>query len=187
MKKEIIEWIKAIIFALVIVGVLNVFITTTMVYSTSMYPTLIEKDLLILKKTNDIERGDIVSFVSDLTINQNDIDALNIIQKLKSKVGDKKSLIKRVIGLPGDSLLINDGKVYINGELYNEDYLNSITTGNVKIDKIPENKYFLMGDNRRVSLDSRSDLVGLVDKETIIGDVLVRIFPLNRMMRIVMN
>jgi len=180
MKKEIIEWIKAIIFALVIVGVLNVFITTTMVYSTSMYPTLIEKDLLILKKTNDIERGDIVSFVSDLTINQNDIDALNIIQKLKSKVGDKKSLIKRVIGLPGDSLLINDGKVYINGELYNEDYLNSITTGNVKIDKIPENKYFLMGDNRRVSLDSRSDLVGLVDKETIIGDVLVRIFPLNR-------
>ncbi len=180
MKKEIIEWIKAIIFALVIVGVLNVFITTTMVYSTSMYPTLIEKDLLILKKTNDIERGDIVSFVSDLKINQNDIDALNIIQKLKSKVGDKKSLIKRVIGLPGDSLLINDGKVYINGELYNEDYLNSITTGNVKIDKIPENKYFLMGDNRRVSLDSRSDLVGLVDKETIIGDVLVRIFPLNR-------
>ena len=180
MKKEIVEWIKAIIFALVIVGVLNVFITTTMVYSTSMYPTLIEKDLLILKKTKDIERGDIVSFVSELTINQNDIDSLNIIQKLKSKVGDKKSLIKRVIGVPGDSLLISDGKVYINGELYDEDYLNSITTGNVKIDKIPENKYFLMGDNRRVSLDSRSNLVGLVDKDTIIGDVLVRIFPLNR-------
>jgi len=180
MKKEIVEWIKAIIFALVIVGVLNVFITTTMVYSTSMYPTLIEKDLLILKKTKDIERGDIVSFVSELTINQNDIDSLNIIQKLKSKVGDKKSLIKRVIGVPGDSLLISDGKVYINGELYDEDYLNSITTGNVKIDRIPENKYFLMGDNRRVSLDSRSNLVGLVDKDTIIGDVLVRIFPLNR-------
>ncbi|MDM8535077.1 signal peptidase I [Clostridiaceae bacterium HSG29] len=168
------------IFALVIVGVLNVFITTTMVYSTSMYPTLIEKDLLILKKSKDIERGDIVSFVSELTINQNDIDTLNIIQKLKSKVGDNKSLIKRVIGLPGDSLLISDGKVYINGELYDEDYLNSITSGNVKIDKIPENKYFLMGDNRRVSLDSRSELVGLVDKEAIIGDVLVRIFPLNR-------
>ena len=97
MKKEIFEWLKAIVFALIIVGFLNIFVTTTMVYSTSMYPTLIEKDLLILKKTKDVERGDIVSCVY-----------------------------------------------------------------------------------RKVSLDSRSDLVGLVDKEDIIGDVLVRIFPLNR-------
>jgi len=180
MKKEIFEWLKAIVFALIIVGFLNIFVTTTMVYSTSMYPTLIEKDLLILKKTKDVERGDIVSCVSELTITQNDIDSLNVIQKLKTKAGDKKSLIKRVIGLPGDSILVNDGEVYINGELYEEEYLNSITTGYVKIDKMPEDKYFLMGDNRKVSLDSRSDLVGLVDKEDIIGDVLVRIFPLNR-------
>jgi signal peptidase I len=180
MKKEIIEWIKAIIFALIIVGVLNIFITTTMVYSTSMYPTLIEKDLLILKRTKNINRGDIVSFVSELEINQSDINSLNIIQKLKAKEGDNKSLIKRVIGIPGDSLLISDGKVYINGKLYDEEYLNSMTSGDITINKIPEDKYFLMGDNRKVSLDSRSDLVGLVEGETIIGNVLFRLYPINR-------
>ncbi len=180
MKKEIIEWIKAIIFALIIVGVLNIFITTTMVYSTSMYPTLIEKDLLILKRTKNINRGDIVSFVSELEINQSDINSLNIIQKLKAKEGDNKSLIKRVIGIPGDSLLISDGKVYINGKLYDEEYLNSMTSGDITINKIPEDKYFLMGDNRKVSLDSRSNLVGFVDKETIIGNVLFRLYPINR-------
>jgi signal peptidase I len=180
MKKEIIEWIKAIVFALIIVGVLNVFVTTTMVYSTSMYPTLIEKDLLILRRTKNINRGDIVSFVSELEINQSDIDSLNIIQKLKTKEGDNKSLIKRVIGIPGDSLLIVDEKVYINGKLYDEEYLNSMTSGNIKINKIPEDKYFLMGDNRKVSLDSRSNLVGFVDKETIIGNVLFRLYPINR-------
>jgi signal peptidase I len=180
MKKEIIEWIKAIVFALIIVGFINLFVTTTMVYSTSMYPTLIEKDLLILKRSNVVERGDIVSFVSELEINESDIDSLNIIQKLKAKEGDKKSLIKRVIGMPGDSLLIKDGKVYINGDEYNEEYLNTTTSGDVKIDKIPDDKYFLMGDNRRVSLDSRSELVGLVDKEVIVGNVMFRIYPFKR-------
>lgn len=180
MKKEIIEWIKAIVFAVIIVSILNIFVTTTMVYSTSMYPTLIEKDLLILRKTDDIERGDIVSFVSDLEIHKSDLESLNFIQKIKAKEGDSKNLIKRVIGMPGDSLLIKDNKVYINGNLYEENYLNSLTNGEVKIDKIPEDKYFLMGDNRRVSLDSRDKSVGLADKEDLIGKVLIRVFPLNR-------
>jgi len=184
MKKEIIEWIKAVVFAVVIVGVLNIFITTTMVYSTSMYPTLIEKDLLILERTDDIERGDIVSFVSNLTINENDMETLNIIQKVKAKVGDNKNLIKRVIGMPGDSFMIKDGQVYINGELYEESYVTTTTSGEIQMDQIPEGKYFLMGDNRNVSLDSRSSQVGLIDEEKLIGDVMIRVFPLNRIGRI---
>jgi signal peptidase I len=152
-----------------------------MVYSTSMYPTLIEKDLLILKRTDDIDRGDIVSFVSDLTINESDMRTLNIIQKVKANVGDNKNLIKRVVGVPGDSFMIKSGQVYINGELYKEGYVTTTTSGDIQMDQIPEGKYFLMGDNRNVSLDSRSSLVGLIDQEKIIGDVLIRIFPLNRM------
>lgn len=180
MKKEIIEWLKAIVFAVIIVGFLNIFITTTMVYSTSMYPTLIEKDLLILQRTDDIERGDIVSFQSNLTINESDMTTLNVIQKIKADVGDHKNLIKRVIGVPGDSFMIKNGQVYINGELYEEDYVVTTTSGDIQVDEIPEGKYFLMGDNRNVSLDSRSSEIGLIDQEKIIGDVLVRIFPLNR-------
>lgn len=180
MKKEIIEWIKAIIFAVIIVGVMNIFITTTMVYSTSMYPTLIEKDLLILKRTKNIERGDIVSFESNLKISEADLDNLNIIQKLKADVGDSKNLIKRVIGVPGDQIMIKDGRVYINGQLYQESYVETTTNGQVHIKKIPDNQYFLMGDNRRVSLDSRDPRVGLVEGDKITGDVMIRVFPFNR-------
>lgn len=184
MKKEIIEWLKAIVFAVVIVGFLNIFITTTMVYSTSMYPTLIEKDLLILERTKDVERGDIVSFTSNLRINESDIASLNFIQKIKADVGDNKNLIKRVIGVPGDSFMIKDGQVYINGELYKESYVTSTTSGDIQMNQIPEGKYFLMGDNRNVSLDSRSSEIGLIDQEKIIGDVIIRIFPLNRIGKI---
>jgi signal peptidase I len=180
MKRELIEWIKAIVYAVIIVGVLNIFITTTMVYSTSMYPTLIEKDLLILTRHSDLERGDIVSFESELEITEEDVSNLNIIQKIRVDEGDHKNLIKRVVGAPGDELMISDGQVYINGELYEEDYLNTITTGEEYIKEIPDGKYFLMGDNRRVSLDSRSSLIGLVDEDRIFGEVIFRLYPINR-------
>ena len=180
MKKEIIEWIKSLIFAIVFVSILNIFITTTMVYSTSMYPTLIEKDMLVLKRTKNVERGDIVSFKSDLTIDKSDVSRLNFLQKLKTDVGDHKNLIKRVIGLPGDELEIRGNKVYINDKLFKEDYINTLTNGNIYIEKIPENQYFLMGDNRHASLDSRSSKVGLISKDKFIGKVLLRLFPLDR-------
>lgn len=180
MKRELIEWVKAIVYAVIIVGVLNIFITTTMVYSTSMYPTLIEKDLLILKRHSEIDRGDIVSFESDLEITEDDVRNLNLIQKFRVDEGDNKNLIKRVIGEPGDELMISDGQVYINGELYPEEYLNTVTTGEEYIKEIPEGKYFLMGDNRRVSLDSRSSSIGLVDEDKIFGEVIFRLYPINR-------
>jgi len=180
MKKEIIEWIKSIIFAVVFVGIINIFFVPTMVYSISMNPTLVEKDLLILRRTHDVARGDIVSFKSNLKITDSDIDKLNFIQRLYVNTNSRKNLIKRVIAIPGDSLKISNGEVYVNGILQQEDYLGSETNGELEIDKLGENEYFMMGDNRSHSLDSRYPSVGTISGDDIIGKVIFRILPFSR-------
>lgn len=91
MKKEIIEWIKAIGFALVIFFILNIFISTTTVYNTSMLPTLIEGDRLVLLRSQSVEKGDIVSFESDMTLSQRDIESLNIIQRFMVNENTKRT------------------------------------------------------------------------------------------------
>lgn len=180
MKKEIMEWIKAFVFAAVFVFVINIFIGTTTVFSTSMYPTLVEKDVLILNKISSINRGDIVSFKSDLEIGERSYDLLNPIQKLFVSEHSRKNLIKRAIGLPGDKVDVVDGKVFINDEEISESYISSYTTGEAHIEKLGEDEYFMMGDNRSVSLDSRNSSVGTVNGKEFIGKVLLRIFPLNK-------
>lgn len=180
MKNEILEWLKSFAIAILIVLVFNIFFATTVVYSTSMYPTLIEKDILLLRRTQDVNNGDIVSFRTALTLSENDIRSLNPIQKLFASVNPSKNLIKRVIGLPGDSIDIYNGEVYVNGEKLQEIYVSSDTNGEVHIESIPEGKYFLMGDNRSVSLDSRDSQVGLIDGEKIIGRAIFRLYPLTR-------
>jgi signal peptidase I len=179
--KELIEWIKAFAFAAIIVAVLSIFFTTTMVYSTSMYPTLVEKDVLLLKKTHDVKKGDIVSFKTSMEISKSDIDRMNILQRIFVREGGKKNLIKRVIAVPGDSISIKSGVVTINGKVQNETYVSSFTNQEISYDKIPDGKYFMMGDNRMESLDSRYPEVGLIDKGNMIGKVLVRIWPLNKL------
>lgn len=180
MKNEIFEWLKSFAIAIIIVLIFNIFFATTVVYSTSMYPTLIEKDILLLKRTHDVQSGDIVSFRTDLMLSENDIQSLNPIQKLFASVNPSKNLIKRVIGLPGDSVDIVNGDVFINGEKLQEIYVSSNTNGDVHIESIPDGKYFLMGDNRAVSLDSRDSQVGLIDGEKIIGRAIFRLYPLTR-------
>jgi signal peptidase I len=180
MKNEIFEWVKSFAIAIVIVLVFNIFFATTVVYSTSMYPTLIEKDILLLRRTQDVQNGDIVSFRTNLTLSENDISALNPIQKIFASVNPSKNLIKRVIGIPGDSIDIVGGEVFINGEKLQETYVSSDTNGEVHIQAIPEGQYFLMGDNRAVSLDSRDNQVGLIEGEEIIGRAIFRLFPLTR-------
>ncbi|BEP27691.1 signal peptidase I [Helicovermis profundi] len=180
MKKEIIEWIKSIIFAVIFVGLINMFFVPTMVYSISMNPTLVEKDLLILKRTENVKYGDIVSFKSDLKITSSDVKKLNIIQRLYVNTNSSKNLIKRVIGVPGDSIKIEDEKVYINGKLMDEPYLGSPTNGTIYIEKLGDNEYFMMGDNRSHSLDSRYPSVGTIKGDKIIGKVLFRILPFNK-------
>ncbi len=176
--KELIEWGKSIALALLIFFVLNLFIGTTTVYSTSMYPTLVERDLLLLKKGTNVNRGDIISFESSLQLSEDDLEQLNVIQSLIASEGDQKHLIKRVIGLPGEALTIEGGHVYIDGAVLEEPYLSTTTSGDVSIEEIPEGQYFLMGDNRPVSMDSRH--LGLIDGETIIGKAIFRLWPLNR-------
>lgn len=179
--QEVIEWAKAFVLAIVIVGVISIFVAPTTVFSVSMNPTLVEKDVLLLRKTQNVKKGDIVSFKTNMLIEESDRAKMTFIQKLTTPEGARKNLIKRVVAEPGDSLEIKDGKVTINGVVSKEDYAVKPTDGDVKIDKIPENMYFMMGDNRPQSLDSRYEEVGLVKKEDIIGSSMVRVWPLNKL------
>ncbi len=177
-KKEIIEWLKAVVLALAMFFVVNIFISTTTVYSTSMYPTLIEGDRLILYKTDNVSRGDIVSFKSEMTLTKSDIESLNFIQRFMVSEKTKKNLIKRVIALPGDKIDIVDGVLFINDKKIDEPYVSTIAGETIHYGILEENMYFMMGDNRGVSLDSRQ--LGAIDKDSIIGKSIFRFYPIDR-------
>ncbi len=177
-KSEIFEWIKALVLAFIMFFILNLFISTTTVYSTSMYPTLIEGDRLLLYKTHSIQRGDIVSFKSDMTLTKKDIESLNFIQRFMVSDKTHKNLIKRVIGIPGDEVYIENGIVYINGEKLDEPYMSTIAGETINVGVIPDDEYFMMGDNRGVSLDSRQ--LGSFHKDKIIGKTILRFYPIDR-------
>lgn len=167
MAREIFEWVKTIVVSVVIALVITTFIRPTLVKGQSMYPTLEPNNYLIINKIpymmHKPERGDIVVFKSHL----------------KTDEGKEKDLIKRVIAVEGDNVVIKDGIIYINGQKLEEDYINGdFTSGDVEV-SVPEGKVFVMGDNRQNSLDSRDPKVGNVDIKTIIGKVLVRLFPFN--------
>ena len=177
MKNVIFEWIKTIVIAFAAAFLINVFITPLQVHSVSMNPTLVENDYLILNDHAKIERGDIVSFTSDIPFEEYELQSFNFIEKFQA--GDTKNLIKRVIALPGDQLQIYDGKVYLNGELQEEPYiLGDFTFGDIYIEEIPEGEIFVMGDNRDNSLDSRS--FGTVSIDKVQGRAMVRLFPFNK-------
>lgn len=168
LKKEIIDWIKTIGISLVLAFLIVQVVKPTIVSGESMYPTLNNRDYLILNrlsyKFGDIKKGDIIVFKTDL----------------KQDNGKDKDLIKRVIATGGDHLVIKDSKVYVNDKLLNEPYIdNAYTSGDIDI-VIPKGKVFVMGDNRENSKDSRSEDVGLVDENDILGEVMVRLFPLNK-------
>ena len=94
-------------------------------------------------------------------------------------------LIKRIIGLPGDKISVSDGVVYRNGEALVEDYtMEGFTTGEVAEMVVPEGEMFVMGDNRTVSLDSRSEEVGCVDMEEILGKAVFRLYPFDKIGRL---
>lgn len=180
MNKEIIEWIKSIAIALILAFAITSFISGTKVYGSSMNPTLNHDDFLIILKSKDIKHGDIVIVKTDLEIKSEDLKGLDPISKWK--MGKTKSLIKRVIALEGDSLAINNGEVFLNGEKLEENYIgDSSTLGDIIIKKIPGGKVFVMGDNRDNSLDSRSKEVGLVDMEDISGKVAFQIYPFSKL------
>ena len=95
--------------------------------------------------------------------------------------GKKKLLIKRVIAKGGDTIAIADGNVYRNGELLDEPYTkDGYTNGGLDETVVPEGELFLMGDNRVVSVDSRSKEVGFVSEDLVIGKAVLRLFPFNK-------
>ena len=110
LRNEVLEWVQAILITLVVFLIYNFFFSTTTVYNTSMYPTLVEKDMLFMIKKGTIDQGDIVSFKSELTITAADHEGLSFLQKLLHKEGDRKNLIKREIGRASWR-----GKVYKKG------------------------------------------------------------------------
>ena len=139
------------------------FVQLTKVSGNSMFPELHNNDRLLIDKTayehNDPEPGDVVVF---------------------DEPGTGKYLIKRIIGVPGDHVVIRNGEVKINGIVGNDDYTaDGATDGNVDL-VVPEGRYFLLGDNRLHSRDSRAPMIGCVPKNAIIGKVNVRLYPPGR-------
>ena len=170
-RNELLLWAKDILIAVLVAIIIMQFIKPTLVKESSMEPNFIENDYLFVSRQSyglfhgSPKRGDVVVFRSDLTDeNQN-----------------KKLLIKRVIGVPGDIISITDGKVYVDGKQIDDSYTKEqYTNGNIEDLKVPKNQYFCMGDNRTVSIDSRSPKVGFVDKSQLVGKVVFRAYPFDK-------
>ena len=169
MKSTIKEWIKTIVISLLIALVITAVVRPTLVKGYSMYPTISENDYLLINRISYLkaepEFGDIIVFKTSLADGN----------------GKDKDLIKRVIATEGDTVEVRDGKVLINDEILEEEYINGdYTPTNVKFKTIEEGHIFVMGDNRPNSLDSRDSRVGEVDTHDIKGKVLVRLFPFSK-------
>lgn len=169
LKSEITQLIKSICISGVIAIGINLVVQPTIVSGQSMYSTLENKDYLMINKvaykSEAPERGDIIVFKTEL---------------IDEESNKKKNLVKRVIGLTDEHLVIKDNKVYIDGKELEEDYLTDIyTDGDIDI-TIPNNRVFVMGDNRENSDDSRKSYIGTISLEDIIGKVFVRMYPFNK-------
>ncbi len=146
-----------------------VFISVDTVVGESMLPTLRNDDVVIVDKQiyklTELDRFDIITFDIDETEGEN-------------------FLVKRVIGFPGETVEIKDGVLYIDGkktEVEEHVKIFNAQTNDFKSEVVPEGHYFVLGDNRAVSLDSRSSLVGFVSEDTIHGKVIFREKPFNSM------
>lgn len=166
-KKELLSWVMYIGFVVVLTWFILTFVgQRTVVDGRSMNATLNDKDNLIVEKLSyrfsDPERFDIIVFPPYDT---------------------KEYYIKRIIGLPGETVQIDEeGNIYINGELLEEDYgLETIKNPGRAIEPVTlgEDEYFVLGDNRNNSVDSRDSRVGNIKRDAIIGRAWVRIWPLS--------
>jgi len=168
--KELLGWIRDILIAVAIAAVILAFFKPIIIQQQSMEPNFYSGDYVITSRQaynifGDPQRGDIIVFKSDLYTDE----------------GEAKNLIKRIIGLPGDTVEIIEGEVYLNGEMLNEEYIKEPgLSGEMEAITVPEGELFVMGDNRRVSQDSRSGAVGTISQDTIVGKVVVRVYPFSQ-------
>lgn len=186
---EILEYLKLLLIVLVITTLLNTLVFTfSTVKQSSMETTLMENDVLVIEKLSMIfqapKHGDIVVFVEDEYVTDDYLMKIRVLYEdmIAKFTGQSKRmrLVKRVIGMPGDSIDIKDGYVYVNGDQIEETYTKDLTFPSIIQYPItlPEDNYFLLGDNRDVSRDSRH--FGLVSLRQIEGKALFRIAPLNK-------
>lgn len=150
-----------VVVAAVAVLIATLFLPILQISGDSMSPTLEHDEIVVLWKTKDFERGDLLGFYYQ-----------------------GKILLKRVIALPEDEVAIDaEGNVYINGEQLDEPYITDKGLGDCDLDfpyKVPGTSYFVMGDCRSNSVDSRNSAVGSISQEDIIGKVFIRVWPFSR-------
>ncbi len=150
-----------IVVAAIAVLVSMLFLPVLRVTGTSMTPTLQNDELVVCRKRGTFQSGDIIAFYFN-----------------------NKTLLKRVIGVAGDIIDIDDsGTVYVNGEALEEPYLNEKALGECDIElpyQVPDERVFVMGDHRSTSVDSRSTAVGCVAEEAVVGKVILRVWPVKQ-------
>ena len=163
--------LKSTIYSLIVVAAIAVLIATLafpvlQISGSSMEPTLNDEEIVVLIKTTNMKRGQLCCFSYQ-----------------------NKYLIKRVVGLPGDSIHVDaDGYVYVNGNLLEEPYVIDRALGECDITfpcNVTDNHYFVLGDHRSTSIDSRSSVIGLVSEEYIVGRIFLRVWPFETTSRVV--
>ena len=156
--------LRSTIYVLVVVAAAAVLLATLFlpvlqVSGDSMNPTLEDKDIILLIKSDHIKTGELCGFY-----------------------WQNKLLLKRIIGLPGDVISMDeDGVVTVNGQALDEPYVDELALGECDIRfpyQVPENRYFVLGDHRATSIDSRSSVIGCIEKSQIVGRVFLRVWPL---------
>ena len=159
--------LKSTVYTLITVAAVAVLVATLwlpvlQIYGSSMTPTLAEGEIVFSVKTSEMEPGDIVAFYYN-----------------------NKILVKRVIAGPGEWVNIDtDGNVYVNDVLLEEPYLAQKAYGDPDIElpyQVPDGKIFVLGDERATSADSRHSVVGCVSEEQIVGKIIFRIWPFDRL------
>ena len=158
--------LRGTIYVLTIVAAVAVLIATLIlpvlqIEGTSMEPTLSNGDIVLLTKTTRFSRGDLCGFT-----------------------WNNKLLIKRVIGVPGDWIEMDtEGTIYLNGEKLEEPYVQKKDFGECDLEfpfQVPAEQYFVVGDMRKSSIDSRNSLIGCIPKDQIVGKVFFRVWPFKR-------
>ena len=164
-KRRFRRLLRSTLHALIVVAAIAALVATLIlpvlqIAGTSMAPTLNDGEIVLLVKTDRLETGDLCAFYYS-----------------------NKILIKRVIGTPGDLLWIQpDGTVFLNGAPLEEPYLTKKALGECDVEfpyQVPENAFFMMGDQRETSIDSRSSVIGCVAADNLIGKILCKIWPLS--------
>lgn len=157
--------LKSTIYTLITVAAVAVLVATLwlpvlQIYGSSMTPTLQDGEIVICVKSDELETGEVLAFYYN-----------------------NKILIKRVIAGPGDWVnLDEEGNVYVNDKLLDEPYLTEKALGDCDIElpyQVPDARVFVMGDHRATSVDSRSNAVGCVSEEQIVGRIVFRVWPFN--------